>query len=455
MVQFAPKGKRMDIVSKMKRQRPWVLLATAVGIAVVIALARVSSPGESMPLPLSLFYWALAMAIAATIIQIAYGRAIGMATELANSNGTLQTEIVKRKGMEEALRESEEHYRSLFEDASDAIATLLLDGTITGVNHGLETLLGWSREELIGQHFREFLPPSSIALVEERVRRFQAGEKVSQIYDIELIGKDGRVVPVEARVRFFRDKDGKPIGVQAISRDVSARKALEQQQTDFLAMLTHDIRNPLEVILGYGEMLLDEARERNAPREMDMLLRLMGSALTVRSLVTNYLDFSKIEAGHLSLSTKPLALNNILRQVGEQYENEARRCRIDLRFQLQEELPAVWGDALALERVFANLLHNALKFTPDTGQITIRSAQHNGEVVATITDTGPGVTPEEMPVLFEKYRQAGTSRHREGAGLGLFIVKSLVDAHGGRVEVESTLDVGSCFSVFLPVAATE
>jgi two-component system, OmpR family, phosphate regulon sensor histidine kinase PhoR len=334
------------------------------------------------------------------------------------------------------------------------IAIMTMDGTITDVNCGAETLTSTPREQVIGKHFREFLTPAANARMEERFRRFYAGEEIPSVFELELVGKDGGIVPEEVRARFIKDAQGNITGLQTIHRDISARKALERQRADFLAMLTHDIRNPLGVILGYTEMLRDSARARAAQRDENFLDRIEASALTVHALVTNYLELSKIEAGQLTLVPESLAINDILGRVGRQYESEARRRQLTLQLRLQDGLPNIAGDPVALERIFANLLHNALKFTPGAGQVTISSAQQNGAVVASVTDTGPGIAAQEIPLLFERYKQSQTSRNREGAGLGLFIVKSLVAAHHGRLEVKSTPGTGTCFSVFLPALAS-
>ncbi|HKA56838.1 MAG TPA: PAS domain S-box protein [Candidatus Binatia bacterium] len=360
-----------------------------------------------------------------------------------------------RRRPEEARRESEERYRALFENANDAIATSTLEGIFTKINRATERLLGLSREEVIGQPSEKFLTPTSAAYKVERIRRALAGEHLPATFELEVVNKNGKVIPVEARACLIRNPEGHPIGYQGIYRDITERKALEQQRADFLAMLSHDIRNPLGVILGYAEMLLEEEAIRQAAGAADLLERVLSNALTIYSLVTNYLDLTRIEAGQLILAKRPLQLDDLLLRVRRQYETEARRRRIRLECQLQLDLPLLEADAVALERVFANLLHNALKFTPEGGQVTIRSARADGEVVATIDDTGPGIRAEMIPLLFEKYQRVDQEEALSGVGLGLFIVRSVVAAHGGRVVVDSTPGAGTCFSVCLPLEAPE
>jgi len=144
-------------------------------------------------------------------------------------------------------------------------------------------------------------------------------------------------------------------------------------------------------------------------------------------------------------------INEILKQVETRYVAEAARRNLRLETKLTDNLPLVEGDTSALERVFVNLVHNGLKFTPPGGQVVITSSRHGETVVVSVLDTGPGIPPEEIPALFEKYWRRKRHSYQDGSGLGLFIVKSLVEAQGGRVEVESTLGMGTCFKVILPV----
>jgi signal transduction histidine kinase len=232
-------------------------------------------------------------------------------------------------------------------------------------------------------------------------------------------------------------------------------KELERERADFLAMLTHDIKNPLGVILGCTEILMEEAKDRASTEELHFLQRLQSNALLVHSLVSNYLDYARSESGNLTLNKQPLDLGALLLRVVQRYEAEAHRREITLNFNLTQELSPFEGDPLALERVFTNLLHNALKFTPQSGCVTLSAERSNSEVAVSVTDTGCGIALEELPQIFQRYRRTVANRHQEGTGLGLFIVKALVEAHGGRVEVASMLGQGSCFTVFLPAPTAQ
>ena len=371
--------------------------------------------------------------------------------QLAEANIGLEQEITTRARIEQELRESEKRYRSLFENATDGIASFSLDGLVNEVNQGMETMLGWSRREMVGQYYGKFCSPAAAALVEERMQRYIAGEELPQLFESEAFRRGGSVVPIEIRASLLRNREGKPTGTLAIIRDISARKALEQQRGEFLAMLTHDIKSPLSVVLSYADLLIEEGDNQTAEEREKDLRQLRENVNTVFSLVDNYLNLSQVEDGRLALRKESLELNTLLTQVGQRYETEARQRSIKLKFDLQQELPPIEGDPLALSRVVGNLLYNALKFTPQYGNVTVSSSRRNGEIIASVSDTGPGIPSEEIPSLFEKYRRGSTSRNVEGTGLGLFIVKALVEAHGGHIEVHSAPQKGANFSVVLPI----
>ena len=392
--------------------------------------------------------------------------------EVVGLRGVL-TDISENKQVEEALRESEARYRNLFENANDAIATFTLDSVLTSFNRGAERMLGWTREEVIGQHARKLSTSASMQVVEERTRRFLAGNKpASSTFEAELIHKDGHIIPVEARTRAIRDRSGQPIGFQGIYRDISVKKTLDRQRGDFLAMLAHDVKNPLAAILGYVDLLQHEATTPTPSPEGEFVQRIRENAQTTLSLITNYLDLARVEAGAFVLQKSLFPIDMILQRVVQQYAGVAQRHHVTITLDISEKLPLLTADGMALERVFSNLVRNALKFTPETGHITVRAQQwsehaetgedrhpalpspvHTSGIVVEVIDTGPGIPPEDKPLLFQKYRHTTAVRNQDGTGLGLFIVKTFVEAHGGRVEIESTLGSGACFRIVLPIAS--
>ena len=241
-----------------------------------------------------------------------------------------------------------------------------------------------------------------------------------------------------------------------LQSEIAERQRMERQRQEFLTMLTHDIRNPLGIILGYTDILQEELDAGHGTEAcIDILPRLRSNALTVFSLVDSYLDASCLADRPFQLTKEPVDMNGILRRVARHYELEAKRRRIALEVSLQQNAPRVLGNPVALERVISNLVHNALKFTPEHERITLSSSSIAHEVIASVTDTGPGIAPADIPLLFEKYHRVEYSEAQEGSGLGLFIVKALVEAHDGRIEVQSAPGLGACFSVILPMARDE
>ncbi len=227
-------------------------------------------------------------------------------------------------------------------------------------------------------------------------------------------------------------------------------KQLAREREDFVAMLTHDIKGPLHVILGVADMLLDEIKCDSGHSYSAPLQNLIDNALTINSLVANYLDFAKMKSGGVSLVKQTLSVDEILARLCQRFHASAQRRDLTLELALADELPPVRGDPLAMERVFTNLLSNALKFTPSGGRVTISARPCKHAVAVSVTNTGPGIPSDEISGIFEKYQRARSSKNKDGTGLGLYIVKSLVEAHGGRIGVESTPGRETRFEVNLP-----
>ena len=361
---------------------------------------------------------------------------------------TIARDISSQKRTEAELRTAKEYAETLILSSGDMIISADADRNIIEFNPAAERTFGYRKAEVLGQKvallYADADRTESIRDILRREGRYM-GEVLNR-------RKDGSAFPSFLSASVIRDPNGKALGVMGISRDITDRKKLERQRADFVAMLTHDIKNPLAAILGYVELLMEEEVGRHTKEEEDFLQRLKDNALTINALVGNYLDLARVEAGQLTLHKTVQKVEEILQHVVEQHSGVARRRQIVVTVQIASNLPAVVSDESALERVFTNLLRNALKFTPETGRVEIRAMRHPTEnsLVVEIRDTGPGVAPEDIPFLFERYRRTKLTRHQEGTGLGLFIVKTFVEAHGGYVEVEGNLGRGACFRVALP-----
>jgi PAS domain S-box-containing protein len=363
---------------------------------------------------------------------------------------TIARDMSKQKHAEQELRAAKEYAETIIQSSGDMIISVDVNRNVSQFNPAAERTFGYSSAEVIGRPVDQlYADTATSAPIRDALR--QSGKYTGEVMNRR---KDGSIFPAFLSASMMRDAEGKVVGVMGISSDITDRKALERQRADFVAMLTHDIKNPLASILGYVDLLVEETAGRRTPEEDDFLQRTKDNVLTISALISNYLDLAKVEAGQFVLHKNVQSLGELLQRVVTLHGSVARRHRLTVTPNLAADLPEIMGDRSALERVFSNLLRNALKFTPETGRIDIRAfyRKQDHAVLVEIQDTGPGIAPEEIPLLFERYRRTTASRYHEGTGLGLFIVKNFVEAHGGSVEVNGNWGQGACFRVILPAS---
>jgi signal transduction histidine kinase len=215
--------------------------------------------------------------------------------------------------------------------------------------------------------------------------------------------------------------------------------------------MSHELRTPLNAILGFSEVLLERMFGEINEKQAEYLDDILGSGRHLLSLINDILDLSKIEAGRMDLETTEFDLPNAIEHTMILIRERAHRRAITLSSTIDTQLGSIRADERKVKQVLLNLLSNALKFTPEGGQITVRARLHNEEAEISVTDTGVGIAPEDQDAVFEEFRQVGTAARKvEGTGLGLAISRKFIELHGGRIWVKSQVGIGSTFAFTLP-----
>jgi len=382
--------------------------------------------------------------------------------------GSVSVDLTEQVRANRALRESEESFRAIFEAAPAGIAVQTVDGRYIRVNQAYRDILGYSKEELHERTWRDVTHPDDVDATQENDDNVLATNR-SSVIEKRYIRKDGRTVWANVAVSVVRDAEGRPQYLVGQLYDITEQKKAHQAmvearqeaeeanraKSEFLAAMSHDLRTPLNAILGFAEMISQQLFGPIDERYQGYADDIQASGAHLLSLVDEILDLSAIEAGKKALALEKLDARTIIADCENTVTGRAQAGGIDLRMEIPDKPLHFSSDRRAVTQILLNLISNALKFTPPGGQVSV-SAAAGDAVRFEITDTGCGIPANDVAKLTEPFVRGQIDPYltKDGWGLGLSIVRSLVALHDGQFDIESQPGTGTTVAVTLPVEAT-
>lgn len=365
---------------------------------------------------------------------------------------------------------------AIVNSSDDAIVSKNLNGVVTSWNEGAKRLFGYAEKEMLGKPIMLLIPSDRLNEEPQIIARIQNGERVEHFETVRR-RKDGSLVAVSLTISPIKDETGKIVGASKIARDISEMKRVaaerelllesekaarleaeraNRMKDEFLATVSHELRTPLNAIVGWSLILREMAG--TTPEIKEGVAVIERNALAQAQLVNDLLDLSRITIGRLLLDVDDVDVGILVQDSLGAVQPAAESKNIVIKKVLSDVQVNVKGDRRRLQQVVWNLLANAVKFTHKGGKIIIGVERVGSHLDITVTDNGQGISPKFLPHVFERFRQedSSTTRQHNGLGIGLALVKQLVELHGGDVRAESAgLGKGSAFTVSLPLHAVK
>jgi PAS domain S-box-containing protein len=380
----------------------------------------------------------------------------------------IDRDITERKRSEEALRFSEEKYRNIFENVQDVFYTTDFQGGLVTISPSIERYSGYRPDEIIGKHVRTFFMNEDDY---QKLDSAVSSQGVLNDYEMLMKRKDGTAIYVSVTARVVFDKDGQPVGTEGVMRDITERKRAEQDlskakeaaeaanraKSEFLSRMSHELRTPMNAILGFAQLMDMSNKEPLTSSQKERVRQIVKGGQHLLDLINEILDLSRIEANRLQVSPEPVAVREIIQEVLDLTVPLAikRHIQVVTKFGSMDANPFVMADRQRFKQVLLNLLGNAVKYNYDGGSVILtsqRTASNSWRI--SITDTGPGISQENLARLFTPFERLNADQlNVEGTGLGLVLAKRLIEMLHGQIGVESALGRGSTFWIELP--ATE
>jgi len=391
-----------------------------------------------------------------------------LTSSLRRANDELSRRIAEEERMARALRESEQRYRVIFENAGIGICQIALSGEWLNANRTVAQILGYENPQDLLDDQPNF---HNRLFVDDQDRRdlytkLQAGGHCQE--EVELYTKDRRAIWVSMSGYVVHDEENKSLYFECTMYDITERRQAEfaliqakeqadfanRSKSEFLANMSHELRTPLNAIIGFAEIIKDQLfGPVGQSQYVEYARDIYDSGALLLSLINDILDMSKIEAGKRALAEGVLDVDHVIQSVFRLVVSRAKMGKLHLTVKVPKDLPALRGEERALKQVLTNLLTNAIKFTPEGGDVTLSVRMDDfNRMCIKVEDTGIGMAPEDIPVALAPFGQieSALSRKNQGTGLGLPLTKALVELHGGVLDLQSKPNSGTTVTIIFP-----
>ncbi|HEX7060736.1 MAG TPA: PAS domain S-box protein [Woeseiaceae bacterium] len=395
-------------------------------------------------------------------------------------------DVTEERKAEAALAEQREWFETTLESIGDAVIATDVQGRVVFMNPVAEHLTGWRLDQALGRNcidvFRIVNEDSGRTVDSPVTRVLAEGVVVGLANHTLLIAADGTQRPIDDSGAPIRNRDGRIVGAVLVFRDIGERRRMERERREalaererlleaeraaraeaeranrvkdeFVAMVSHELRTPLNAILGWTQLMMQSPSDQDiVARGLDVISR---NTRVQAQLVSDLLDVSRIVSGKLRLTIERVDLTSLVHDVIETVQQAAQEKQLTIHAPQETEAIPIAGDPSRLQQIVWNLLWNAIKFTPEGGSVTVGVRRTGGNAEISVSDTGIGIRPEILPRIFDRFNPTSllNTRRAGGLGLGLSIVKHLVDLHGGTIQADSAGEgQGAAFTVALPFGA--
>jgi two-component system phosphate regulon sensor histidine kinase PhoR len=347
--------------------------------------------------------------------------------------------------------------RVMIDCLPDGVMTTDAQKKVALANPAFLKMVGYRGKGVIGARVKDLVLDDKIAILIDRalaMPREEFTQLTAEVASRHLGEKEEKIFGVWCVP--FRDRLGRNLGTVTVLHDITDTKKMDQLKSDFVSMVAHEVRSPLNTVLMQMKVLQDGLVGPVSEKQREALERVSERIKSLVALSSELLDLAKIESGLVTQEKERLDMGSLLKDQVAFHQPHAQQKDLVLSFETFSKLPPVLGNRRNMDEVLSNLLSNAIKYTPKGGKVTVEAGVENNYLRISVADTGIGIAPEDLEYIFDRFYRVKDDRTRliTGTGLGLAIVKSIVEAHNGMVTVESEPDAGSTFRVFIPLMSS-